>query len=246
MYEHILSKSPESRAAEAETKSCMAGLFALPVISAFFGTMNYRMNLAVLQSEWYSLWSQHSLFLCYFFMPALLGTYCSYLWRLEHTHHNWNSFLTAPIPLLSLYLGKLTQAIWMAILGNLWIFLLFYVCGKFVDIQSPFPSAAAEWFLCGVIGAVVICSVQLLLSLIIRSFAVPIGIALLGGILGLMITNKGHGLDYPYSIYCLGMRANNPDMTVDVLTLVINSLGYIIIFAALAVLYLHRKEISAG
>ena len=57
--------------------------FTLPLISAFFGTMNYKLNISVLQSEWYSLWSQHTLFLCYLFMPALIGTYCSYLWRLE-------------------------------------------------------------------------------------------------------------------------------------------------------------------
>ncbi|RKI81705.1 ABC transporter permease [bacterium 0.1xD8-71] len=220
--------------------------FALPMISAFFGTMNYKMNLGILKSEWFSLWSQHSLFLCYFFMPALIGTYCSYLWRLEHTHHNWNSFLTAPIPRFSLYLGKLTQAVQMAVLGNLWIFLLFYVCGRFAGIQSPFPAVAAEWFVCGVLGTVVICCVQLLLSLIIRSFAIPIGIALLGGILGLMITNRDHGLDYPYSIYCMGMRANNPDMTIDIPALVTNSLGYIFIFSFLTILYLHRKEIAAN
>ncbi len=91
-----------------------------------------------------------------------------------------------------------------------------------------------------------ICCVQLFWSLIIRSFAVPIGIALLGGILGLMTTNKGRGLDYPYSIYCIGMRANNPNMTVDMPALLINSLGYILLFAALAILYLRRHEISAN
>lgn len=244
-------KTSYSRAVKAERlklkrSPVWLAFFALPIISAFFGTVNYRMNIGILKSEWYSLWSQHSLFLCYFFMPALIGTYCSYLWRLEHTHHNWNSFLTAPVPLVSLYLGKLTQAVFMAILGNAWIFLLFYVCGKFAGIQSPFPQKALEWFLCGVVGTVVICCLQLLFSLIIRSFAIPIGIALLGGVLGLMMTNRDHGLDYPYSIYCMGMRANNPNLEVDVPTLMINSLGYIIIFAALAILYLRRREISAN
>lgn len=220
--------------------------FALPMISAFFGTVNYSQNLGVLKSEWYSLWSQHSLFLCYFFMPALIGTYCSYLWRLEHTHHNWNSFLTAPVSFVSLYLGKLSQAAGITILGDLWIFLLFYVCGRFAGIKSSFPPEAFSWFFCGTVGAIVICCVQLLLSLIIRSFAIPIGIALLGGILGLMMTNKDHGLDYPYSIYCMGMRANNPNMTIDLPALLINSLGYIILFAALSILYLRRHEISAN
>ncbi|MDE6404493.1 MAG: ABC transporter permease [Lachnospiraceae bacterium] len=220
--------------------------FALPLISAFFGTMNYKLNTGVLKSEWYSLWSQHTLFLCYFFMPALIGTYCSYLWRLEHTRHNWNSFLTTPLPVSVLYLGKLTQAVRVSVLGNLWIFLLFYVCGRFAGIQSHFPEEALEWFLCGTLGAVVVCCVQLLLSLVIRSFAIPIGIALAGGIFGLYMTTHGYGMHYPYSLYCLGMRANNPNMEIRISTLIVNSVGFMVVFAALSVFYLRRHEITAN
>ncbi len=218
---------------------------ALPMISAFFGTFNYINNLSLLKSEWFSLWSQHSLFLCYFFMPALIGTYCSYLWRLEHTGHNWNSFLTAPVPVLSLYLGKLAQAVAMTILSNIWILLLFYLCGRLSGIQSAFPGIALEWFICGIIGGIVICCVQLLISLVIRSFAIPIGIALVGGIGGLMMTNKGLGLNYPYSLYSMGMRANKPQMEIDLVTFAVNSIGYIVIFAALSVFYLHKHEMAA-
>ncbi len=92
----------------------------------------------------------------------------------------------------------------------------------------------------------VVCCVQLLLSLLIRSFAVPIGIALAGGILGLYMTNHDYGMNYPYSIYCLGMRANNPNMEISTLTLIVNSIGYIAIFAALSVFYLRKHEISAN
>jgi len=220
--------------------------FALPVISAFFGTFNYINNLDLLKSEWFSLWSQHSLFLCYFFMPALIGTYCSYLWRLEHTRHNWNSFLTAPVPILSLYLGKLAQAVVMIILSNIWIFLLFYLCGRLSGIQSSFPPVALEWFLCGILGGIVVCCVQLLISLVIRSFAVPIGIGLVGGIGGLLATGKGWGLNYPYSLYSMGMRANNPQRELDMVIFTINSIGYIVIFIALSVFYLHKHEMAAG
>lgn len=219
---------------------------ALPAISAFFGTFNYLNNLDLLKSEWFSLWSQHSLFLCYFFMPALIGTYCSYLWRLEHTQHNWNNFLTAPVPLLALYLGKLFQAVLMTVLSNLWIFTLFYVCGKLCGIQTPFPAVAAEWFVCGVVGGTAICCVQLFISLIIRSFAIPIGIALAGGIGGLLMTGKGYGLNYPYSLYSMGMRANKPQMEIDLVTFGVNSVGYIIVFAGLSVFYLRKHEMAAG
>ncbi len=219
---------------------------ALPIISAFFGTCNYLLNIGVLKNGWFSLWTQHSLFLCYFFMPALIGTYCSYLWRLEHTRHNWNSFLTSPIPLSALYFGKLSQAVWMSLFGNPWILFLYYVCGRIAGLKSVFPKEAAGWFLFGALGAVAVCCVQLFLSLIIRSFAVPIGIAMAGGILGLAVTNKGHGLNYPYSLYSIGMRANNPNMELDISTHLVNSFGYIILFTALSILYLRRHEISAN
>ena len=60
----------------------------LPIFPAVLGTMNYLGNLGLLQSEWYSLWSQHTLFSSMFFLPALLGVFCAWQWRLEHTDHN--------------------------------------------------------------------------------------------------------------------------------------------------------------
>jgi len=42
----------------------------LPVLSAVMGTFNYLQNIGILQDQWYSLWTQHTLFLCYFFLPG--------------------------------------------------------------------------------------------------------------------------------------------------------------------------------
>ena len=55
----------------------------LPIFPAILGTMNYLGNLGLLRSEWYSLWSQHTLFSSMFFLPALLGVFCAWQWRLE-------------------------------------------------------------------------------------------------------------------------------------------------------------------
>ena len=43
----------------------------MPVIPALLGTLNYKANIEVLQSEWFSLWTQHTLFTCYFFLPIM-------------------------------------------------------------------------------------------------------------------------------------------------------------------------------
>ncbi len=216
--------------------------FGLPLISAFFGTNNYRMNQGILKSEWLSLWTQHSLFLCFFFMPALIGTYCSYLWRLEHSRNNWNSFLTAPVSHFALYFGKLFQGVLMTILGNAWVFLLYFVCGKLCGLTTPVPKAALSWFLCGTLGGIVVCCIQLTLSMWIRSFAIPIGIALAGGIGGLLITNKGLGCFYPYSLYPIGMRANNPNMELPAGQFLSGCVVYILICCAVSVWKLKRGE----
>ena len=41
----------------------------VPAVPAFLGTMNYLNNIEILTSEWYSLWTQHTLFTSYFFLP---------------------------------------------------------------------------------------------------------------------------------------------------------------------------------
>ncbi|MCM1121958.1 MAG: ABC transporter permease [Eubacterium sp.] len=216
--------------------------FILPVISAFFGTANYKMNQGILTSEWYSLWSQHSLFLCYIFMPALIGTYCSYLWRLEHLHNNWNSFLTAPVSRFSLYFGKLFQAVVMIFAGNVWIFLLYCLCGKICRLPALPPVEAIGWFLGGILGGIVVCCIQLTVSMMIRSFALPIGIGLAGGIGGLAMTSIGAGLYYPYSLYSLGMCANNPRLHLDVHVFIPSCILYIVLFSIVSVIGICRHE----
>jgi ABC-2 type transport system permease protein len=52
----------------------------------------------------------------------------------------------------------------------------------------------------------VICAFQLCLSLVIRSFAVPVGIALIGGILGLVAMAKGYGVWGMVPSYCVHFR----------------------------------------
>lgn len=237
-----LIKTIKSERLKLKRSPVWLAFFILPLISAFFGTNNYIINVEILKSEWYSLWTQHSLFQCYLFMPALIGTYCSYLWRLEHTRNNWNSFLTTPIPRFALYLGKLSQAGVMTCAGNLWVLLLYCLCGKLCGLPGIPPAESVSWLLCGILGGIVICSVQLAFSMMIRSFAIPIGIALIGSIGGLMLTSKGYGLYYPYSLYCIGMRANNPNLELDTRIFITSCAVYILLLSTISVICLLRHE----
>lgn len=216
----------------------------LPLFPAFFGTVNYVMNLALLKSSWYSLWTQHTLFSCYFFLPALFGVYCSYLWRLEHSGHNWNALMSAPVSPAAIYCGKLIAATCMTFLASAWTLALFVLCGKACGINEPVPwRELLLWSAGGFAGGAAVCAVQLWLSMLVRSFAVPVGVALIGGISGLAMTVKGYGMLNPYALLALGMKANNPKREVDYLALGLSCAVFLALFSALSIWHLRRRDI---
>lgn len=140
----------------------------LPVFPAILGTGNYLGNLQVLDDAWYSLWSPHTLFSSMFFLPALLGVFCAWQWRLEHTDHSWNSFLTPPV-----------------------------------------------------------------------------AFGLAGGIVGLLATAQGLGYVFPYSLLCVGMRANNLRMELDCAPFWLSAGIYTVVFTSLAIRRLQRHDAAA-
>lgn len=192
----------------------LAFLF-IPIVPAVLGTLNYMNNLELLQDGWYDLWTQHTLFTCYFFLPVTLGIYCSYLMRLEHGNHNWNKLLSAPVRIWEIYVSKLASAAVMLILSEVWIAVLYVASGYIIGLPKEFPLELINWTLGGILGGAVMLSLQLLISLIIKSFALPVGISLVGGISGLVALAKSFGHIYPYSLMAYGMESNAPQKLIE-------------------------------
>ena len=239
-----------TRALRAERLKCRRNpvwlvFLILPLFPAFLGTMNYLNNLSLLTPGWENLWSQHTLFSSYFFLPAELAVFCAWQWRLEHTDHNWNCFLTAPLPVWSLYLAKLLLAMAVCVLAVGSILLLYLLCGLLIGLGAPPLGMLADWFLFGTLGAMATCAVQLLLSLVIRSFPIPVGIALLGGIAGMLLTARGYGLLWPYALLAVGMRANNPNLVLDRPLFLLSCAVFVGLCAALSLLFLSRRDAAA-
>jgi ABC-2 type transport system permease protein len=222
--------------------------FFLPILPAIMGTFNYVQNIDILDNYWYSLWTQHTLFTCYFFLPPTIGVYCSYLCRLEHTNHNWNSVMTLPVPIPYIYLSKLFTASVMVIATQVWVGILFIICGKLSNLSGPVPPELFEWLAYGMVGGIVICGVQLCLSLMIRSFAIPVGIAMIGGIGGVAALSKGAGTFYPYTLMSIGMRANSPGgpMICTPFQLFLSSSVFLVASTGIAVLWLRNKDVMAS
>lgn len=219
----------------------------IPVIPAVLGAGNYLNNLELLKSEWFSLWTQYSLFYSNFFYGPLIALYCAYIWRVEHLNHNWNQLMTMPVPVRDVFLSKLMLALGCTVALQLWVLVLFVITGKAVGLTGMPPAEIMVWILRGSIGGLGIAALQLVMSMIIRSFAVPIALALIGSILGLIVSNGGLGLLWPYSLMLMGMNANRDENMLENLAgFGISAIGFLVLFTAAGIWYLKKKDITAG
>lgn len=215
--------------------------FIIPIISAVIGTFNFMANQGVLSFTWESLWTQHSLFLGIFFLPPLIGILCSLLWRMEHTGTNWNLTLSLESP-WKLVKDKLFVASGMSVLCILWIGILYIICGIGIRLPSAPPAVFYECMLCGAISCVAISAVQIFLSLVIHSFAIPIGIALGGSVIGSALVVKGWVYALPYAMLQTGLKSTTMEWDTNLGGFLIATLTYILLFYLLSVLYLKKSD----
>lgn len=219
----------------------------IPVIPAIMGGGNYMQNQEVLQAEWYSLWTQCSLFYSNFFYGPLIAIYCAYIWRVEHLNHNWNQLMTMPVPAADVFLSKLCLALGCTVCLQLWMWMLFWITGKVVGLPGIPPAEILLWLLRGSIGGMGIAALQLGLSMVIRSFAVPIALALMGSVMGLMLSNGGLGLFWPYSLMLMGMNANkDTDMIGNMLGFGLSTSVFFLLFTGAGIWYLKKKDVVAA
>lgn len=122
----------------------------IPVIPVLLGGGNYLSNLGLLTSEWYSLWTQVTLFYATFFFPPLIGTYCAFLWRYENFNGCRNTLFSAPVSYQTIYVSKFIQVCLMTLLTQMWFAVLFVAAGKAVGLMGlplsiSLPGLSAAW-----------------------------------------------------------------------------------------------------
>ena len=219
----------------------------IPIIPAVMRTFNYLNNVGLLTEGWYSLWTQFTLFYSWLFYAPLIALYCSYLWRLEHLNSNWNVLMTAPVPVRDVFLGKLAVIFRVTLFTQVWVFILYVICGKLCGLPGAAPLDTVLWMLRGTLAAAAIGTMQLLLSMVIRSFAVPIGIALAGSILGFLFMNKGWELYWPYSLMMAGMNSNKSEDALggNLIPFLVSVVLFFAVFAGAAVLWLKKRDVKA-
>ena len=91
----------------------------------------------------------------------------------------------------------------------------------------------------------VMAAAQLVISMLIRSFALPIGIALAGGISGMVFLAKDLGHIWPYSLMAYGMNSNAPQQMIasGYVPFILICIGYIALFTIAGSILMSRKEL---
>lgn len=217
--------------------------FIVPVIAAIIGTLNYTANIAILTEGWYSLWTQHTLFICYFFMPVIIGIFAGCIWRVEHSGTNMNILLTHEKP-VKIVLGKFAATCFVTALSIVWIVALYLLAGKLVHVEGSLPVGLPGWLIMGIIAAFAICAFQIFVSLVIRNFVIPIAIAFIGGMAGVGCVAKGRYYATPFSLFDLAM--NQRDLSADYAKFGIFSLLMIALFLTFSVMYLGRSDAKSN
>lgn len=183
----------------------------IPIIPVILGCGNYLGNLGLLDSEWYSLWTQVTLFYASFCFAPLIGIYCAFLWRYERFNTCLYALYTKPVSYASIYLSKYLMVCFVTLLTQLWLIVLYVAAGKYASLPGLPPTDIFVWIARGTVGGFVLATIQFFAAAMLRSFAFPIVIGLVGGVSGLVMANSRFGILYPYSLMLLGMNANQSE-----------------------------------
>lgn len=222
-------------------------LIILPIVSILIGGANFYFNQGILQNEWYSLWTQVSLFYGEFFLPILISILCAYVCRLEHMNKNWNTVMTAPVSISSIFISKLLIVGFLTFLVQTFFISFYLLSGKLFGFSSPLPKELFGWMFRGWLASISIGSIQLWISIRIRSFAAPIGICVCATFIGLGIYVMKFGMFFPYSFFIIGMGVLSQESLtiVENATFILMNLIFISTFSYLTITKLTKTDIIA-
>lgn len=208
----------------------------IPIIPVLLGCGNYLANIGILKSQWYSLWTQITLFYSNFFFAPLIGVYCAFLWRYENFNNCRQYMYTRPLKYSTVFLSKYIMVCVITFMTQVWLCVMFTASGKIVSLNGLPPSDIFLWMLRGTLGGFVTATIQFAAAALIKNFAVPVVIGMLGGITGLIAANTSLGIFYPYSLMLLGMNANkSEDMVTNIFLYFAVSLLYIALFTIIGI-----------
>lgn len=155
----------------------------VPLIAVGIGAGNYSANSETLSAGWDSYFSQIMLFYGLLFCTAGIAVLAAYAWRVEHRGHNWLTMLTSTRGTGSLVAAKIAAISVVAAMMHAVLVILALAVGLVLGVPGEIPVYLLAAAFLSLAPMVAVAAWQSLLSMVIRSFAAPIGIAVVASLI---------------------------------------------------------------
>lgn len=162
----------------------------IPLLANAFGLINYMGNQEILTHQWQSLWTQVSLFYFSFFYIPLIAIVIASLWSVEHKA-GLNCIRLSPKKNMSFILTKITLALIIISLCQVYFLALFYLAGKFIgNFSSINFNLYFYYVILSILLALPIIGIFGALAIRIKSFGIIVLLSSAFTILGFATTFK--------------------------------------------------------
>ncbi|MGJ3509817.1 ABC transporter permease [Enemella sp. A6] len=157
----------------------------LPLLAVTTGTINYANNPEALNAGWASFTSQATLFYGLLFYSIGIGLLTATVWRMEHRGTNWNLLLTSTRQPVKLVLAKIAVVSIPVAFMQVVLVTGTLLSGEFIlRLSGQMPWQFALVGVIAVVAALPLIAIQSLLSMLLKSFAAPVAICLVGCVVG--------------------------------------------------------------
>lgn len=155
-----------------------AVIVILPVIMVVSGSVSTSAGGSGFDDGWHTLWIRSIGFYGMAILSVGIGVLASLVWRVEHRNGNWNTLMTSPVPTSQILLGKTAAIALLAAAMQVVFVIAVVISGKLHGLDGILPGKHLATSLLVVIAGVPVAALQSALSAVLRSFAVPVAIAL--------------------------------------------------------------------
>lgn len=180
----------------------------LPVVMVGAGSLMTLIDGGGLEDGWHTLWMRSMVFYGLFPLPVGIAILASLVWRPEHRGGNWNALMAGPTSSLRIVLAKASTVAMLAAVMQVVAVAATTVLGTLAfGLPGLLPPRYLAASVMIVVASVPVAVLQSWLSMQLRSFAAPVGVAFLGAGLSTLLIVMELDAVVVVSPYALTSRA---------------------------------------
>jgi hypothetical protein len=163
----------------------------LPLVMMGAGVFTTLVGGERLQDGWDTLWMRSVVFYGLLPYPLAVGVLAALVWRPEHRGGNWNALMTLPVPPARIVAAKTAVVALLCAAMQVVMLLVVVATGTALGLDGTLP---AQYVLA--LGVVAVASLPLAalqsgLAMLMRSFAGPVAVALVGAATSIVLLAAG-------------------------------------------------------